>query len=109
MLTEILPIGFEVHKTISDTYGFILLNRSNSFIQWLIRIKDACELNQYGLQMEQFNKLMGLFKSPVAYYGLELSKLISYLEGWSRIPNLPLEFYPSEIDLTSDMFVLKHT
>jgi len=109
MLTETLPIGFEVHKTISDTYGFILLNRSNSFIQWLIRIKDACELNQYGLQIEQFNKLMGLFKSPVAYYGLELSKLISYLEGWSRIPNLPLEFYPSEIELTSDMFVLKHT
>ena len=106
-LDETVLIGFKVHRTISDTRQLVLLNQSNPFVQWLMRIKDACELNQNGLRYEQFIQLMSLLEDPTSYTGYKLSELKRYLEGWNKIPQLPLELNPPRIDLTSDMFILQ--
>lgn len=100
-------VGFRAHKTTDDVYGHGLLNASHPFVQWLIRVRESCEQNAYGLKKEQFEQLISLLETPIEHGGYELSSLVTYLEGWRSLPRLPPELYPPEEQLTEDMFVMR--
>ena len=83
-----------------------LLNRNHPFVQWLLRVRDACEQNAYGLREEQFERLLRLLDTPVRHDGFELKDLVAYLDGWRKLPDLPPDLYPPA-NPTADMFVMK--
>ncbi len=99
-------VGFCLHKTTGDVYEHGLLNGDHHFVRWLMQVRDFCEQNAYGLREEQFNQLVSLLETPVRHSGYELPKLIAYLNGWRKLPDLPPDLYPPT-NLTRDMFVVK--
>ena len=99
-------VGFTIHRTTGDVYDHAVLNASHPFTQWLVAVKSAFQKNAYGLREEQFDRLLDLVRTPVEHDGYELPKLVTYLNGWSKLPNLPKNFHPPT-NLTTDMFIMK--
>jgi hypothetical protein len=97
-------IGIAIHKTTHDIYGHILLNINNSFVQWLLNAHDACNQGTHDLRTSQSNTLLTLLAPPLSFAGQKLRELKTYINQWRKIPNLPTELYPPEIELTEDMF-----
>ena len=102
-LPEVLTAGGPVHKTTDSVYDFLLLNSNHSFIQWLVRAKQACQHNLHGLSMAHFERVIALLRSPLEYEGmLSLPELTQYLDGWLDLHGLPADLRPPQI--TADMF-----
>jgi hypothetical protein len=98
-------IGCEIHKTTHGISQHVLLNANNTFVLWLISMKEYCEQGKHGLRREQFNTLADMVYSTVRYKW-KLDELTAYLSGWRDLPGIPSEFCPPEIELTKEMFVL---
>ena len=100
-------IGCPLHKTTESTLEHLILNSDHQFVQWLIRAKKACAEESYGLTSDQFDRLTVLVDNPLRFEGHELDRLQAYLEGWSRIPNLPADLHPPTLAADPDLFKIK--
>jgi molecular chaperone HtpG len=98
-------IGCVIHKAADSIYEHVLLNANNPLINWLTSVKECCEQGKYGLQNEQFTKLAELLYGFVKYYG-HSEALITYLDGWRRLTDIPPNLSPPEIELTRNMVLL---
>ena len=61
----------------------------------------------YKLTPEQYNRLLTLCVEAIRYGGTKVQTLKDFLAGWGKIPALPMELHPPNIELTSEMFWLR--
>lgn len=102
-------IGASIHHITEYGSEGTLINQNNPFVQWLVKVKTACEQNQYGLTKEQFQQLISKLHSVLMNRGNEywFKHLVHYISKWREIPGLPITLYPPDIELTQEMFVLR--
>ena len=88
-----------------ESKACIILNINHFFVKWIIRVRVACINQDYGLTINQFERVMDLIDSVFRYKSLGyFSTLQNYLELWSELPDLPTDLYPPISHLTADMF-----
>ena len=105
-LPDSTVIGTSIHKTTDGIYSHCLLNANHPFVQWLMLVKDACQHGRHGLSQEQFARIVSLLGDPLGFHGLRLASLARYVDGWRKLPGLPPELYPPDIELKEGMFTL---
>jgi molecular chaperone HtpG len=108
-LPTIEVIGIEIHKTVDDIYPSELLNTQHPFVQWLLRAVGACTNGQHGLGNPQRQQLESLVEDAVRYPATRMQALRRYVAAWRKIPDLPDDFYPPNIEITQHSFRLRST
>jgi hypothetical protein len=83
----------------------ILLNTTHPFVDWLIRIKAACESPDETVGPREFETIIKLMEDPFRF-GFNTKTLQNYIDAWSKIPNLPADLRPPSITFSPDMFAL---
>jgi hypothetical protein len=96
-LPKAAVIGCITHKTNDSIYETLVLNTDNNLIQWLERVKRACDAGLHGLSGTQLKIVTDLLDTPIRYHGHELDKLLKYLDQWREL-NLPDELTPPIIN-----------
>src|SRR3989442_842809 len=98
-------IGFRIHA-LSDVAILVsdLFNKSNSFVQWVARVKKACEEGKHGLTADHFEHLYDLLHESCDMLQ-KVDDLARYVENWRAMRGLPDELYPPAIKLVRQMFL----
>jgi molecular chaperone HtpG len=101
-------IGGSIHYVTEYGSETSLINQNNAFVQWVIKVKDACLQNQHSLAKEQLHQLISKLHNVLLYRGEEywLKHLLHYVSNWREIPGLPAALYPPDTELKKEMFVL---
>ncbi|MFI5095661.1 MAG: ATP-binding protein [Candidatus Acidiferrales bacterium] len=98
-------VGFQIHA-LSDTTILVsdLFNKSNQFIQWVLRVKKASEEGAYELTADHFSHLDELLHECCDFL-YKIKALVDYVEKWRAMRGLPGELYPPNIELVPHMFL----
>ena len=83
--------------------NWTFLNADNPFVKWLERVRHACRNCEHGLSPAQFDTIIVLLN--LAFSG-NLQRLQSYLDAWSKLPNLPPDLRLDNFRLSPEMFQL---
>lgn len=98
-------IATEIHKTTDNIYNCIILNEQHEFVQWVMRVRDACISKEFGLNVDRIEALFDLLLDPIRYFGHDIEKLNQYLKNWEKLPNLPIELQPPSVELEKTAFL----
>ena len=87
-------VGLVIHKTADSVYESVLLNTEHVYVQWLIRVLDACRRGEHGLGEMHASRLLNLTYSPLWYPGHGTEDLLAYLDTWRTVGGLPSALVP---------------
>jgi len=80
---------------------YIVLNSSNAFVKWLLKIKEYRKNNDS--PNEVFKKIISLFNTPLKFEGYRVEDLNKFLKNWPS-GEFPEHLAPPMIELSRDMF-----
>lgn len=98
-------VGFRLHQTTGNVYAHIVLNASNPFVQWMVRVERASRSESYSMIRDPFTRLMSLMLTPLNQGGYEIEEVEQFVGLWNTLPSLPPELMPPEFALTPRMFM----
>lgn len=100
------PIGIEFHLAYFSP-SLVVLNSQNTFAQWYLRARGACQEGLFNLNKEMLDRLDKLLGSAISYgYGRYVGDLAAYVDAWSTMPGLTRELYPPKAKLGPEGFRL---
>jgi hypothetical protein len=103
LLDNPFTIAVHVHPIADTPLRPRLFNSGNLFVQWLIRVKQAASVGEYGITPAQYESLYEKVDESTSSI-LQSDQLEEYLHNWRQIPGLPPELYPPEISFDPAMF-----
>jgi hypothetical protein len=96
-------IGIELHHTADSIYKYLVMNELNPFVQWLLKVKNACEQELFGLDSNKFRYLVSRVVDAIRY-STKTKDLVNYLSSWTRMTELSEEL--SELKLEEHKYNL---
>jgi len=102
-------IGGEIHLLgRSSTDAAQVINMLHPFGKWYLAVKDACDRKMYGLEKKHIEQINTLLRTPLRFRGNDIDRLSAYLDQWCKLPNLPAELVPNNIELKSSEFSITY-
>jgi hypothetical protein len=94
-------LGFSVHKTTSNIYGYGIINLRHPIGAWLKKIHAETKKNRF---VAQFKGMIQLLNTPLHHSGFRFEGFESYLKNWNVIPRLPKQLFCPGIALSEKSF-----
>ena len=116
MLPDPGVVAVEIHPAAAyRSQRVVLLNTAHPLVDWLRRMREWSAAARHSRHGRRVGSLVGLLAS--AAHNLEHLGLITHFEhatefgarlkGWRDFPGLPADLRPPDIELTTEMFLLR--